>query len=351
MAFILPIAIILNIHLGGLYNLIIPVFVFIILPIADWLIGIDSSNFSKEIEQLEAENNFYKYLLYIWVVVQSVSLIWICIFISSENLTTIEWIGITLSTMIMNGGIGITVAHELGHKKSSFERILSKLLLIEVFYGHFYIEHNRGHHVHVATRFDPASSRMNQSYYKFWMQTIFGSIKSALQLEKNRLNLKNKSQFTWSNECIRLWLFSFLFFISIFFISSLYQSQWAWDILLFLVVQSVLSFSLLEAVNYIEHYGIEREEISKDKFEKVNPNHSWNANHILSNFFLFQLQRHSDHHLTASKRYQVLKQYEESPQLPNGYPAMILLSLFPSLWFNYMNRKLENWKNKQKENE
>ena len=111
-------------------------------------------------------------------------------------------------------------------------------------------------------------------------------------------------------------------------------------------MQSVVGFSLLELVNYIEHYGIVRKLTSNGKYERVNPLHSWNASHLISNFFLFQLQRHSDHHANAIKRYQVLNHYDESPQLPFGYPTMILIALLPPLWFAWMNPLLDEWKDK-----
>lgn len=125
---------------------------------------------------------------------------------------------------------------------------------------------------------------------------------------------------------------------------SLVAGELLWKVPVFFVVQSIIAFSLLEMVNYIEHYGILRREIAPNRYERVNPLHSWNANQLLTNFFLFQLQRHSDHHANANRRYQVLRHIDESPQLPYGYPTMIMIALVPPLWFKLMNQRLEHWK-------
>jgi alkane 1-monooxygenase len=130
------------------------------------------------------------------------------------------------------------------------------------------------------------------------------------------------------------------------FISSQWAGRFVWEFPIFFFAQSVLAFTLLELVNYVEHYGIHRKEIASGQYERVNPLHSWNASHLISNFFLFQLQRHSDHHYNASKRYQILDHYDESPQLPYGYPTMILIALVPPLWFRLMNPRLKQWEEK-----
>ena len=113
----------------------------------------------------------------------------------------------------------------------------------------------------------------------------------------------------------------------------------------FFLISATIGALLLETVNYIEHYGMVRKKID-GRYEKVTHLHSWNASHMVSNFLLFQLQRHSDHHAFAHKRYQVLNHYDQSPQLPQGYSAMIILALFPPLWFKVMDRRLEDWKEK-----
>ena len=344
LAFVIPFIVIISINLGGYYFFLPTILVFIGLPILDYLVGTDSSNIDKEFVNQYLHNHYFKFITFAWVLVQTGVFIYICYFITVNQLSKFEWIGITLSTMIINGGIGITVAHELGHKKNNLERILGKFLLVQVCYGHFYIEHNRGHHVYVSTPSDPSSAKKNQSLYAFLPQAIFGGIKSAWHLECQRLAIKKQAVFSIHNEAIRLWIWSLLLLITITGVSSIYIGYFNYSILLYIITSSLLSILILEGVNYIEHYGIERKLLPDGKYEKVNPTHSWNTNHIISNFLLFQLQRHSDHHMTASKPYQLLNQYEDSPQLPNGYPGMILLALIPSLWFKLMNSKLNDWK-------
>jgi alkane 1-monooxygenase len=209
---------------------------------------------------------------------------------------------------------------------------------------HFYIEHNRGHHVYVATPEDPATARKNETFYHFWYRSVVGSYRHAWQLEKESRKRKNKATWSASNEMIRFALLPLIFCLMLTVVGSLYLESVAWQIPVFFFSQSLLAFTLLELVNYVEHYGIQRRQISPGVYERVNPLHSWNASHLISNFFLFQLQRHSDHHAYAYKRYQVLNHYDESPQLPFGYPTMIIIALLPPVWFALMNKRLEQWR-------
>jgi alkane 1-monooxygenase len=232
---------------------------------------------------------------------------------------------------------GINIAHELGHRKEKWCRFWAKVNLMTVCYMHFYIEHNRGHHVNVATPLDPATSRKNQWFYAFWFQTVLGAWASAWRLEARRMKAKNLPTYALQNE---MWL---CILLPLAFAGVMFW--WGGTVgILFFFLQSLMAFSSLEIVNYIEHYGIERKLLPNGKYERVNPLHSWNANHLISNLFLFQLQRHSDHHANASRPYQILRHFETSPQLPFGYPVMIILALIPPLWFAVMNKRLENWK-------
>ena len=207
-----------------------------------------------------------------------------------------------------------------------------------VYYMHFYIEHNRGHHVLVATPEDPATAKKGENFYKFWFRSVFHGYFDAWNLEKQRLKKKGSNILSISNQMIWFTLLPLIFCGIVTFLFSTIIGGNQWYIPLFFIVQSILGFTLLELVNYVEHYGIMRKEVTPGKYEKVNPSHSWNANHLLSNFFLFQLQRHYDHHVHAARRYQVLQNYPESPQLPAGYPTMILMALVPPLWFRTLHK-------------
>jgi alkane 1-monooxygenase len=238
-------------------------------------------------------------------------------------------------------------SNELGHRTEKIEQFYAKVLLMTVCYMHFFIEHNRGHHVRVATPEDPATSRKDESLYAFWWRSVTDGYLSAWHLEAERLAKKGLSSSSLQNQMIWFQLLPIFFAGVSFGISSLLLERLVWEVPLFFFAQSVLAFTLLELVNYLEHYGMERKKLSNGGYEKVTPIHSWNASQLVSNFLLFQLQRHSDHHAYAYKRYQVLDHHDQSPQLPAGYSAMIILACFPPLWFAVMNPRLEKWKKVQ----
>jgi alkane 1-monooxygenase len=347
-AFIIPTLVILGFYLGGYWNFIAVGFSFVLMPVIDQLSGIDQSNVPEEKTKVIGEEFYYRFVTYLWTYFQIGFVIWGAWVVTTAKLPTISsWIGFIISFSLVTGGIGITVAHELGHKKSSLEKFYSKALLMTVCYMHFYIEHNRGHHVLVATPSDPATARKHQNFYAFWIQSVFIGYKHAWQLEADRIRRKNIPVLSYHNEMIRFLILPLMFCISLFIVISIIHNASAWEVPVFFFAQSFLALTLLELVNYVEHYGIVRTEIAPGRFERINPLHSWNASHIISNFFLFQLQRHSDHHAYAHKRYQVLNHYDESPQLPFGYPTMIILAAIPPLWFSIMDKRLERWEAKK----
>lgn len=346
-AFILPALTVAGFYLGGLWNYLTPVFVFIFMPLLDYYVGLDTTNVSEKDSRIIGEELYYRLITYLWTYVQFAFLGWCVFVISSSNKDSIiAWLGFTLSAGIVTGGIGITVAHELGHKKSFLERFYSKLILMSVCYMHFYIEHNRGHHIQVATPDDPATARRNENVYSFWYRSIKDGYKHAWKIENDRLNRKSLGKWNLRNQMIWFTFLPILFCFLLTLTASLWAGYLVWEVPLFFFAQSCIAFTLLELINYIEHYGIVRKKLAHGGYERVNPLHSWNASHLISNFFLFQLQRHSDHHANAIKRYQVLNHYDESPQLPFGYPTMILISLIPPLWFSIMNPLLSEWEEK-----
>ncbi len=344
-AFEVPALVILGYYLGGWWNFLALGFAFIVLPIVDQLIGVDTSNVNENDAKVIGDQFYYRFITYVWTYVQVAIVIWGTYVVSLGTLTHwFEWTGFIISFSLVTGGIGITVAHELGHKKSSIEKFYSKLLLMTVSYMHFYIEHNRGHHVQVATPEDPATSRRNENFYSFWIRSVFMGYFHAWKLEVESLRRRGFSVISLHNQMIWFSILPLLFCAAITFIFSPANSI-NWQIPMFFFAQSFFAFTLLELVNYVEHYGIVRKQ-SEGRYERVNPLHSWNSSHLISNFFLFQLQRHSDHHANAIKRYQVLNHYDESPQLPFGYPTMIIIALIPPLWFKMMNPRLDEWEGK-----
>ncbi|TRX62146.1 alkane 1-monooxygenase [Fulvivirga sp. M361] len=343
-AFLIPIAVIAGYYLGSAWNYLTVSLTFFVIPLLDIVFGKDIENIPNDKVRLVSQDFFYSFVLYCWVYFQLAFVLWGVYVVTIGVLHYWwEWLGFTVSFALVTGGVGITVAHELGHKKSRLERLYSKTLLMMVCYMHFYIEHNRGHHVHVATPEDPATAKRGETFYAFWVRSVFYGYLHAWKLENQRLRRKKLPVISMKNEMIIFTVLPVIFCSTLTLGASLYMGQFVWQVPTFFFVQSLLAFTLLEQVNYIEHYGILRKEIQPGGYEKVKPIHSWNASQVVSNFFLFQLQRHSDHHANAIKRYQVLQHYDESPQLPTGYSAMIILCLVPPLWFNVMDKRLEIW--------
>ncbi|MBS0617892.1 MAG: alkane 1-monooxygenase [Spirochaetes bacterium] len=309
--------------------------VFGAIPIADQIIGKDFGNPThEEIGKLENER-FFLLMPLLWVPCQLGLLIWGAYVFHYGDLPLWQKIGLLLSIAIMSGS-GIILAHEFGHRKSLWERGIAQLLLASVSYMHFYIEHNHGHHVRVATREDPSSARFGENFYFFWLRSVGGSYRSAWRYELKRLWRKDYAAWGWRNRM--LWYAAIPAVIA-----AAFWCFFGSDGLIFFGVQSFFAFSMLELINYIEHYGLERKKNANGAYEPVSVRHSWNANQWLSNIYMMHLERHSDHHRYPYLRYQSLRHREESPQLPGGYGAMFPLALVPPLWFKKINPLVEKY--------
>ncbi len=346
-ALILPFLFVLGYYIGGKGLWAIHVFVFVLIPVLDWGLKNDTVNVPKNEITDRTKEGFYRMVLYFWTLVQTGVLAWSFYIIATKDLSIGQLFPFVTGLALITGGIGITVAHELGHKPGKLEQFYAKVLLMQVCYMHFFIEHNRGHHVRVATPEDPATSRWGESFYAFWWRSVTHGYKSAWQLEEQRLSRRSIPFFSLQNQMIWFTILPLLFIALVTIGISIYMGTFIWEVPVFFFVQSLFAFSLLEAVNYLEHYGMKRNKLPSGYYERVTPLHSWNASHVVSNFLLFQLQRHSDHHASASKPYQILDHVEESPQLPAGYSAMLLVALVPPLWFAIMNPRLRAWQRVQ----
>jgi alkane 1-monooxygenase len=245
-----------------------------------------------------------------------------------------ELAGLTVSIGIVLGALGINVAHELGHRANPSEQALAKWGLLPVLYQHFFIEHNRGHHKHVSTDADPATARKDENVYVFFFRSIIGQYKNAWKLEAERLQRKGQKFWSWQNEMLRFQIYQIAYLTTIGLIFGLTVVPYALAI-------ALIGILLLETINYIEHYGLRRKKLPNGNFERVLPIHSWNSDHEMGRIVLFELTRHSDHHYLASRKYQILRHMDESPQLPTGYPGSMLMALVPPLWFAAMNHRLE----------
>ncbi|MCW2788663.1 MAG: alkane 1-monooxygenase, partial [Aeromicrobium sp.] len=316
-----------------------PFFVFVIIPIVDLVVGRDSENPPEEIlEQLE-DDRYYRWITYAFIPLQVTGLIWGAYLLGGGTLPGIEdpmtvaqKIGLALG-LGMVAGIGINTAHELGHKKEEYERWFARAALAQTFYGHFFIEHNRGHHVRVATPEDPASGRLGETVWEFMPRTVTGSLKSAWELEKKRFARLKTSHWSVKNDVLNAWAFSIVLWGGL-------MIAFGWQIFPYLVLQAIAGIWLLESVNYLEHYGMKRQKLESGRYERVNPSHSWNSNNIGTNVLLYHLQRHSDHHANPTRRYQALRDFKQAPVLPTGYAGMIVLSWVPQIWRGVMDRKV-----------
>jgi alkane 1-monooxygenase len=309
-----------------------PAIVYVLFPCLDAAIGKDAANPPESVLRWLEEDRYYRYCTYAFLPLQFASLVYACIEWSSGGLSVLESLGLAV-TVAMVSGIAINTAHELGHKRERMEKWLAKVALAQTFYGHFFIEHNRGHHVRVATPEDPASARLGETLWEFFPRTVAGSLRSALEIERTRLGRLGKPFISVHNDVLNAWLMSVVLFgglIAIF----------GWSVAPWLALQAVLGFSLLEVVNYLEHYGLRRERKEDGRYERCRPEHSWNSNNVASNVFLYHLQRHSDHHAHPTRRYQALRHYDEVPELPSGYATMILLAYATPLWRRVMDPKV-----------
>ncbi|AOK29257.1 MULTISPECIES: alkane 1-monooxygenase [Burkholderia] len=309
-----------------------PLFVFGIIPILDMLIGMDSNNPPESAVAALEQDRYYRYVVYLATFVAYVSFAYALWIVSTQSLNGYDYVGLAMSLGTATG-ISINTAHELGHKNNRFERWLAKITLAPVAYGHFFVEHNRGHHVRVATLDDPASARYGESFWAFLPRTVTGSVRSAWRLEKAPLARTGRSCWSWRNEVLHAWAMT----------AALWGAAIALcgaQVLPLLLIQAAYGASLLEVVNYTEHYGLGRKQLPSGRYERCTSAHSWNSNHVVTNLFLYQLQRHADHHANPARAYQALRHFDDSPQLPAGYATMILLAYVPPLWFKVMNPRV-----------
>ncbi len=318
-----------------------PILLYILLPALDLRFGPDGQNPPEAVMERLENDRYYRRCTYAYIPFQYASVIFGAYLFTASDLTWLgfadglNWItkiGLALSVGVL-GGVGINTAHELGHKKDSLERWLSKITLAQTCYGHFYVEHNRGHHVRVATPEDPASARFGETLWGFLPRSLFGSLRSSWELEAQRLRRQSKSPWHWTNDVLNAWAMSVVFYgilIAVFGVA----------LIPFIVISAVFGLTLLETVNYLEHYGLLRQKTAGGRYERCTPEHSWNSDHIVTNLFLYHLQRHSDHHANPTRRYQTLRSMDGAPNLPSGYASMIALTYLPPLWRKVMDRRV-----------
>ena len=308
------------------------VFIYVAVPLVDALLGEDRSNPPEwAVTQLEADP-FYRYLTYALVPVLWGSFVFAVWFVASRELVWHAQLAMVLNAGLV-GGFAINLGHELGHKHNRLEKTLALLALAPSGYGHFSAEHNRGHHTEVATPEDTASARMGESIWQFFWREMPGGAKRAWHFESQRLQDKDLSTWSLRNQILQGLIITSVLWLALVLWLGL-------QVLPFLLAVAAWTNFQLTSANYVEHYGLLRVKQADGQYERCQPCHSWNSNHVLSNWILFHLQRHADHHAHASRRYQALRHFEDAPQLPSGYSGMFLLAYVPSLWFAVMNPRL-----------
>lgn len=339
LVYLVPAVVAVSLAVRNEWSFAAVVFLFGVLPVLELFLKPDPRNLDAAQEAVAREDRLYDLILYSLVPIQWGLLLFFLVQVSAAELSWVVKLGLTSAFGMACGVLGINAAHELGHRPTKHEQFMAKALLLSTLYMHFFIEHNRGHHKHVSTDEDPASSRRGESLYAFFVRTITGSWLSAWKLEQQRLRKKGLPVWSWHNEMLH-------FQVVQLFLVALIAAVFGLEVMGWFLGAALIGILLLETVNYIEHYGLRRRKVG-DSYERPLPIHSWNSDHPLGRLILLELTRHSDHHYLASRKYQVLRHFDESPQLPAGYPAMMALAFVPPLWFRVMDREIERLKQRQ----
>jgi alkane 1-monooxygenase len=298
----------------------------LLLPVSEWFVKEDKQN--KASHEDSYIPNLILILLSVLHLLVSLSLIY---GIHTKTISGIYIIVAAIASGINAGTNGIVVAHELIHRKEISFRIIGIINLVQVNYGHFYVEHIKGHHKYVGTQADPATAFYGESLYRFILRTIPGQFQSAFQIESKRLYDQGKSQIRSFVLLVAIFQFLVLLFIYLFI---------GLKILIAYLIYAIVAVFLLEYVNYIEHYGLQRED-----GKKFEAHHAWQSNKITTRLGLIELSRHADHHIKASKPYHTLDSHP-GYFLPSGYFGMFYMALIPSLWFKKINPIIDAYKDK-----
>ena len=330
----LPLTAAMSFSMHGIFTYAPVILAFVIIPSLELVFKPDASNLSEDELQRVSKNRLYDWFIYLILPIQWLALIWFLFSIQETGLSTLEMIGRISGYGMLCGVLGINVAHELGHRVKSHEKFMAKGLLLSTLYLQFYIEHNKGHHKNVGTPIDPTTARMGEWLPAFWFRSISNVYLNAWKISNKECKRKNGTTFSFKNEMLIYQLLELALVLMIFIV-------FGYKVILYYLAAALIGALLLETVEYIEHYGLTRSKLNAFRHEDTNPKHSWNSNHLVGRLFLFELSRHSDHHYKAYKKYPTLENHLESPQMPTGYPGMMILAAIPPLWFKIMNPRVE----------
>lgn len=311
------------------------VFYYGFIPIFDSIAGEDFTNPPEEVVEAMMDDPYYRTLLFISIPVFLISFLLTAVVIGTMELPLWAFLMLTVGAAIASGS-GLTVGHELGHKTDRASRLGAKIVTSFIGYSHFCIEHNKGHHVMVSTPEDPTSARFNENLYAFALRELPATAVIGWRIERERLAKKGHSFWSFKNDLLQGYAFGAA-------IAIILIALFGWIMLPFLLLHHGFSWFQLTMANYVEHYGLLRKRKESGRYEPCEPHHSWNTNHIVSNLLLFHLQRHSDHHANPMRPYQSLRNFDELPRLPSGYPGCFVMALLPPIWFSVMNPKVIEW--------
>ena len=318
---------------GNEWALLVPiVFSYGLGPLMDWALGEDQSNPPEQTVQALENDRYYRVLTWLTVPLHVVALIVAAWWAGTQDLSLFGWLALAVVAGLFSG-VAVNTAHEMGHKREFVDQVLSRIALAVPAYGHFTVEHNFGHHKHVATPEDCASARMGESIYRFALREMSGGVMRAWRIERQRLARRGHHAWSLRNTIVQSWLITLLLQGSLVIVFGPMM-------LVFLLIHNLVAWFQLTSANYVEHYGLLRLKDENGQYERCQPHHSWNSNHIFSNLLLFHLERHSDHHANPLRRYQSLRHFDDVPRLPTGYFGMFLLAYVPPLWFRVMDRRL-----------
>ena len=332
-AYTIPLSTYVSFYLGGYFSFFTLGYAFILIPILELILNETDRKYSENEKEDRLKNFLFDGMLYLNLPIVFILLSYGLNKLIVNSYETHEIIGLIFSLGILLATNAINVAHELGHRKNILDRNLSKLLFLPCLYMHFYLEHNLGHHKNVGTQEDPATARYNQNLFHFWIESVIKQYFNAWSIQLRLLSMEKRSFFSVKNDMFFYTIFQIGYLIFLFQIFGLMGMVYG-------IIVAVISFLFLETINYIEHYGLKRKKLPSGRYERVEKFHSWNSNHIVGRIVLYELTRHSDHHYKSNKKYQILENINESPQLPFGYPTSMLLAIFPPLWFHIMNKRI-----------
>ena len=316
-------------------TLIPMLFFYAFTPLMDAIMGEDPHNPPEEVVNAMMADNYYRFTVHSMIYVAIAVFLGFVVFVGTQDLPWWAILALIIGVGSNSGGV-MVMTHELGHKSNKLDRLSAKIGNMIMGYGHFNIEHNKGHHTHVATPEDPASSRMGENFYAFMVRELSGTFKRGITYEKQRLEKQGRSFWSVHNDVLQVYAVTLGF-------AGLFVALFGWPILIFLIPHHFLAWLALTQANYIEHYGLKREKQANGRYERCQPKHSWNTNHTYSNLLSFHLQRHSDHHAYPLRPYQVLRDYKDVPTLPTGYGGCFAMAFFPPIWFAVMDKKVLEW--------